>query len=273
MYYPLINGARLYRITGAGSRWPTPIQGLGAYYTKGGRYNRVSQPTVYCSEDPLVVIAETAFYQALDWQEKISADRTSPVIYPFRSHHCLWCFSINPAPQIIDLEHSNAIHHFQYSPHLLLNPSLNPRRGPNSRGQVPGRDYVGTQDLADEIRAYVPSVGSSDPRPEGIKVPSVRLRKRDGFRPYHLSLFVSVDPSHQAYESRSNLIDQWELELEFLQESSRLPINQQTTDIDWHHSRFRLVGAGAGTLPAYVARPNAEEYQPNVWYTVEIAFA
>ena len=273
MYYPLKGDARRYRITGMGSAWPTPILGLGAYYTKGGRYNRILQPTIYCSEDPFVVIAETAFYQALDWQHKISVDRSNPVTYPFLSRHRLWCFAIDPPPYIVDLEHPNAAHQFQYSPYLLHNPSLNPRRGPNLRGQIPSRDYTGTQELADEIRAYVPPTGSLDPRPEGIKVPSVRLKKQHGFQPYHLSLFLLGQPIHQAYDTRSVLIDQWELELEFLQESPRTSVSQQTTHIAWSQPRFRLIDARAAPLPAYLARPGAIGYEANLWYPIEITFA
>lgn len=140
MYYPLATGAHLYRIIGTDSTWPTPVQGQGAYFTKGGRCNVVSQATVYCSEDPLVVIAEAAFYQAPRWQQRISFDRFNPVAYPLLTKHQLWCFTIDPTPAIVDLEHPDAIRQFQFSPHLLLNPSLNPSPGPVLRDQVPGRD-------------------------------------------------------------------------------------------------------------------------------------
>ena len=66
MYYPLAAGARLYRVTDSRTNWPAPLLGHGAYFTKGGRYNYASEPTVYCAEDPLVVLAEAAFYEALE---------------------------------------------------------------------------------------------------------------------------------------------------------------------------------------------------------------
>src|SRR4051794_39378687 len=135
MYYNLAPAARLYRVTGPGVNWPTPLYGLGAYFNKGGRYNQASQPTVYCTEDPLAVIAETAFYEALEWQGKISAHRMNPVSYPLVSDHKLWCFTIDPAPAIIDLEHPQAIALFQHTPHMLSNPSLNPDRGAHVPGQ------------------------------------------------------------------------------------------------------------------------------------------
>jgi hypothetical protein len=190
MYYPLADGARLYRVTGPGVNWPTPLLGLGAYFTKGGRYNYASEPTVYCAEDPLVVLAEAVFYEALEWQAKISAHRFNPVAYPLVSSHKLWCFSIDPAPAIIDLEHAQAVALFQHTPHMLINPSLNPARGPHLAGQRPSRDYLGTQDLAKDVRGLVPPSGSPLRRPEGIKAPAIRVKRVAGYRVHQLALFV-----------------------------------------------------------------------------------
>src|SRR5947209_4374558 len=173
MYYTLGAGARLYRVTSPNTAWPTPLLGQGAYFNHGGRYNRAGQATVYCSEDPLVVITEAAFYQALEWQHRISMQRFNPMTYPLLSDHLLWCFTLDPPPPLVDLEHPQAQHTFQYPPHLIYNPSLNPRRGPQLVGQPPARDYTGTQQLADEIRAYLPPPGANQQRPEGVKAPSV----------------------------------------------------------------------------------------------------
>ena len=95
--------------------------------------------------------------------------------YPLVSDHTLWCFTLDPAPVVIDLEHPQAQHTFQYPPHVIYNPSLNPRHGVQIVGQPPSRDYFGTQALADDIRAYVPHAGA---RPEGVKAPSVRMRRK-----------------------------------------------------------------------------------------------
>lgn len=51
-------GPRFYRVTDRGRSWPDVLSGAGAYFSFGGRYNRVQQKTVYASEDPLVSIAE-----------------------------------------------------------------------------------------------------------------------------------------------------------------------------------------------------------------------
>ncbi len=100
MYYSPAAGTRLYRVTSPDTAWPTPLLGRGAYYTHGGRYNRVGQATVYCSEDPLVVITEAAFYQSLEWQHRISGQRLSAMTYPLISDHILWCFTLDPSPPL-----------------------------------------------------------------------------------------------------------------------------------------------------------------------------
>jgi hypothetical protein len=273
MYYLLAPGARLYRVTASGVNWPTPLLGLGAYFTKGGRYNYTSEPTVYCAEDPLVVLAEAAFYEALDWQAKLSTHRVNPVTYPLLSFQKLWCFSIDPAPAVIDLEHAQAVALFQHTPHMLLNPSLNPARGPHLPGQRPARDYFGTQDLAKDVRGLVPPPGSPAPRPEGIKAPAIRVKSVAGYRAHQLALFVFDPAVHQPYQNRSNLLLECDLEFRFLQSSPRQAVTAQTVDIDWYKPQFRISGAGAAVIPAYGPRPNAKAYSPNRWYNLTIQFA
>ena len=87
MYYTLNAGARLYRVTATNTDWPTPLLGQGAFFNHGGRFNRAAQATVYCSEDPLVVITEQAFYQALDWHRAISSQRLNPMAFDFNSSY------------------------------------------------------------------------------------------------------------------------------------------------------------------------------------------
>jgi hypothetical protein len=273
MYYNLAPAARLYRVTGPGVNWPTPLYGQGAYYNKGGRYNEASQPTVYCTEHPLAVIAEAAFYEALEWQGKISAHRMNPVSYPLVSDHKLWCFTIDPAPAIIDLEHPQALALFQHTPHMLSNPSLNPDRGTHVRGQPLARDYFGTQSLATDVRGHTPPPGSPDPRPEGVKAPAIRLRKTMGYRPHMLALFVFHHTVHSLYENRSAMVLECGLQLRFLQLSHRQAVTAQTVDIDWCNPQFRISGPGAAVIPVYVPRPGAIAYRPNRWYKIPIQFA
>jgi hypothetical protein len=64
-------GAQFYRVTDRGRAWLDVLSGAGAYFSFGGRYNRVQQKTVYAAEDPLVSISEYAFHQAEDLQKFI----------------------------------------------------------------------------------------------------------------------------------------------------------------------------------------------------------
>ena len=273
MYYPLAAGARLYRVTGPGVNWPTPLHGLGAYFNKGGRYNYATEPTVYCAEDPVAAIAEAAFYEALEWQAKISYHRLNPVSYPLLSTHKLWCFSLDPAPAIIDLEHPQAITQFQHTPHMLRNPGFNPARGPHVPGQPLARDYFGTQDLAKDVRGHTPPPGAPDRRPEGIKAPAIRVRRLPNYRPHQLALFVFHPAVHVPYDNRSTMLLKCELQIQFLQSSPRQAVTTQTIDIDWHRPRFRLGGPGAAIIPAYAPRPGARSYRSNRWYDLGIQFA
>jgi len=152
MYHHVLPGTKLYRVTSLGTNWPTPLHGHGAYFTKRGRYNRIYQPTVYCSEDPLVAIAEAGFYQAHEWHEKISVYRVNPVSYPLITSHRLWYFTFNTSLPLVDVMTTNAFFRFQFSPHMLLNPS-----------QI----YAATQGLADDIRSTNSTTWLNRPQTRG----------------------------------------------------------------------------------------------------------
>jgi hypothetical protein len=254
MYYHVHPGTRLYRVTSLSTDWPLPLRGLGAYYTKGGRYNRIGQPTVYCSEDPLVAIVEAAFYQAREWHEKISVFRVNPVAYPLITIHRLWCFSLETSLPLIDLTGPNVFRVFRFSPHMLLNPS-----------QI----YAATQDLADEIRALIPPAGSDDPRPEGLKAPSVRSPTWGVMQPWQLALFVS-DPSILVpFQDRATLVDRWDLSFEFLEARTRQSVNFNSESIDWQRPQFRLDGSGTLATELLGLR-RSKIVRPNRWHTLRI---
>src|SRR5262249_23720248 len=151
--------------------------------------------------------AEAAFYDGLSWQRKVSYQRFIPMSYPLVSRHLIWSFSIDPPPAIIDLEHAEALAAFQYPPYFLLNPSLNPRQGIqqiDQPGSVDARDYTGTQGLADDIRGHIPRA-SSHSRPEGVKSPTFRLKRKHNFRPHLFAMFI-LDPAAQVpFAERSRL--------------------------------------------------------------------
>ncbi len=87
-------GARFYRVTEKRRPWPDVLSWAGAYFSSGGRYNRIHQKTVYASEDPLVSIAEYAFHVAVNLQKSIGGGSLtqSPLVppgLPLRSDHLL----------------------------------------------------------------------------------------------------------------------------------------------------------------------------------------
>lgn len=264
MYHPIGKGP-LFRVASAtsGNVWPDPVLGHGAYYVgiDANRYSRPDQLTVYCAEDPLVAITEAAFYQALKCQNDIASFRMKAVVYPLRSEHLLWAFRLDPQPAVIDMESALASNHFAYSPHVLLNPS---------------RMYSGTQAIADDVRTYTPPAGSGQPRPEGLKAPSVRTPYRAGFQPHQLALFVRNMPGFMPFNQRSQLDAKMRIEFEFFTHPPLTSVAYQHSRINWATPRFRLTAlAGEPSLspiPAFVGRPNARAYSLNRWYRIGIAF-
>jgi hypothetical protein len=264
MYYPVGRGP-LFRVGSAisGNLWPDPVLGHGAYYLPmtANRYSRPDQLTVYCAEDPVVAITEGAFYQSLNWQGEIAASRMKGVNYPLRSEHLLWAFQIVPIPAVIDLESPLARTHFSYSPHVLLNPS---------------RSYAATQAIADEVRTYVPPAGSTQPRPEGLKAPSVRTPYGTGFQPHQLALFARDLPDPPPFDRRSELIANMKIEFEFLTHVPRKSVEYRDARIDWSTPRFRMAAIpgepSLSPIPASTIGPKARTYSLNRWYRIKIVF-
>jgi hypothetical protein len=264
MYCPIGPGS-LFRVASdtSGNVWPDPVLGYGAYYVgiTGNRYSRPDQLTVYCAEDPLVAITEGAYYQALKWQNDIASYRMKGVNYPLRSTHLLWAFQMAPLPPVIDLESPLASNHFAYSPHVLLNPS---------------RVYSGTQAIADDVRTYTPPAGSGQPRPEGLKAPSVRTPYVGGFQPSQLALFARNIPGSITFDKRSHLIAKMSIEFEFFTYAPSTSVAYQHARINWHSPEFRVTTIPGephlSPIPAHAARPNARTYSLNRWYRIAIVF-
>ena len=83
MFHTPAAGTLYYRVTGKNIRPSGVLSGMGSYYTLGGRYHRPHQRTVYASDDALVAITEMAYYQALEWKERIGGGRMgTPVALP-----------------------------------------------------------------------------------------------------------------------------------------------------------------------------------------------
>jgi hypothetical protein len=88
-----------YRVTAAHRPWSDVLTGRGAFYghPHGARYNASRQTTVYTSTDPVVVITEAAFYQALLWHARIGSTvlRNQHLVSPpFVSTVRLWSFRL-----------------------------------------------------------------------------------------------------------------------------------------------------------------------------------
>ncbi len=253
-----IGPGNLYRVTSAATSWPMPVTGHGAYYvsSQGNRYNRTDQLTVYCSEDPVVAITEGAFYQAMKWHNAMAYSRFNPITYPLKSEHILWAFRIDPLPAVVDLENAAALARFSHQPHILLNPS---------------REYARTQELADDVRSYVPPPGSPDPRPEGVKAPSIRTPRKGPFQPQQLCLFVRDMAGIVPYDQRSNLIAKLRIEYEFL---ALTPVagsaNYHSIVIDWIRPKFRITPIAGepsiSPIPAFPGRPGGKGVRLNRWY-------
>lgn len=248
-------GTRFYRVTERGRAWPDVLSGAGAYFTFGGRYNRTQQKTVYASDDPLVSITESAFHQALDWQERIGggtlsapAPLAAPAL-PLVSQHFFWCFTLANPPALVDVEDPAARNMFQHRPHELLNPS---------------QDYQRTAILADRIRQYP---APAQPAAGGILAPSVRTPANGPYIPRQHILFVP----HNVLAIPGTQVRRWKLTVEFLDVAGQ-QVTAATRDIDWARPRFRLGGAHL-PVPAYPPRPNSHPIVPGNWYPIEIRFS
>lgn len=263
MYFSIGPGD-LYRVTEMSTLWPDPVRGNGAFYLgKGGnRYNGPGQVTVNCAEDPWVVICEIAYYQALTLRKAISGSRVNSMVFPFVSEHLFWVFRIDPLPPIIDLEHLSASTTFGFSPLVISNP---------------GQDYLATQSISNDIRTYIPPLGSADPRPEGLSAPSVRTPRFGSYQPKQLALFVINRSGLLPYDQRSTLVAKMRLRIKFLASAPTIgPVNFHTTSIDWARPRFRLSPIphepSLSPIPALAGRPGGRPIALNRWIRLRICF-
>jgi hypothetical protein len=253
MYHTPAAGTLYYRVTSQSTQRRDVLSGMGSYRTLGGRYNRPQQRTVYASDEALVSITEMAFYQALEWQERIGGGRTGtpipvpklpPPSYPLISLHRLWCFTLTAPPSVIDVDHPTAFATFQHTEMEILNP---------------GQAYETTRALADRIRAFT---HPQHPRAEGIKAPSVRTPITGGYQPSQYVLFVMSGRS-----VKGQVAWKADLTIEFLDQAGN-PVNPTTREVAWTRPRFQLQGLPA-PIPAFGTRPGAQPYSPGQWYGAE----
>jgi RES domain len=248
-------GTLFYRVTDSGQSWPDVLSGVGAYFSFGGRYNRVHQKVVYAAEDPLVSIAEYAFHQAVELHMLIGGGPLSahpPLAQPplpFVSEHLLWCFTLRNAPPVLDVEDPVALHTFHHRPYELLNPS--------------SEDYHRTSMLADLIRQHP---NPQHPVAGGILAPSVRTPASPGYTPRQHIFFLP--PNVLTIPGR--LLRRWRLTIEFRDVAGHT-VTPQTRDIAWARPWFRLSGART-PVPTFPQRPHSHPFASGTWYQTEIKF-
>ena len=255
MLHALDPGTPFYRVTEPRSSWPRVLSGAGAYFSSGGRYNRVHQQTVYASEDPLVSIAEYAFHVAVEQQKSIGGGPLTesarlPPGLPLISEHLLWCFTLGIVPKVVDVEDPVALQTFGHRPYELLNPS--------------SKDYHRTAMLADFIRHYCMA---HHPIPGDILAPSVRTPAGPGHNPRQHIFFVP----HDSLALSGTQVRRWTLTIEFRDTAAR-SVTTHTRDIDWSRPWVRLGGARR-PVPAFARRPGSHPLMPGTWYQVEVKFA
>lgn len=256
MFHRLAPGTLLYRVGRLGDVWPDPIRGLGAYYTEGGRYNVAHQPTIYASESPLVAITEGGFYHALAWQERIAGVRKRGLMsYPLVSEESLWCFStgVDEVP-LIDIQDRSAISKFTHASHLALNPS---------------RSYALTQELANQIRSYIPPSGSRDPRPFGMRAPSVRTPMQSGIQPSQVILFAGVPYITPPFDVSCTLLGHWLITYEFQEPQPRRSVDRDSTLIDWERPQYQLRNS---PQPGFANDKLSNNLMLNRWRRIRIKF-
>jgi RES domain len=249
------SGTLFYRVTEQDRSWPDVLSGTGAYFSVGGRYNRIHQKTVYAAEDPLVSIAEAAFHRAIYLQNVIgggplSEGPVNPPDLPLRSDHLLWCFTLGIAPRLVDVEDPVALQTFRHRPYELLNPS--------------SQDYHRTAMLADLIRNHCIR---HHPIPGGILAPSVRTPDSPGYTPRQHIFFVP----HDVLALPGTQVLRWTLTIEF-RDTAGQSVTHSTRDIDWSRPWVRLGGARR-PVPAYTQRPGAHPFKPGTWYQIAVKFA
>lgn len=253
MYHTSAAGTHYYRVTDQGRSWADVLSGVGAFFSFGGRYNRIQQKTVYAADDPLVSISEFAFHQAIDWQLMIGGGPFNAIAphpipnLPLVSQHFLWCFSLNTSWQLVDVEDPLALFAFNHRHHEPLNPTP--------------RDYVRTAALADRIRGYpTPALHHAG----GIIAPSVRTVAPGYNNPRQQVFFVP--PAALALPGTQ--VRRWNLTIEF-KDMAGNSVNQGTRDIDWTRPQFRLTGPRTA-VPGFSGRP---PYPVQQWHPMTVKFA
>lgn len=228
------------------------LAGRGAFHSpNGGRYSAPGVQAVYLAEDPFVVIAEMAYYVALDWQDNHLPYHFygSPIQLPMLSSNFrLWCFRLKHAVNVVQLEHPTAFAQFGHVPFLLRNPS---------------QRYAATQHLAGQVLTHN---APNYPRPQaGLDAPSVRHRHRAvGASAGQQTVFFNA-----ARVVKFDLVQAWDLDFEY-RDLAGAPVTSNTSRVDWETAYFQLLKACKSTPTAIKNPPHlllCQQYSVQVNYS------
>jgi RES domain len=259
-----------YRVTRPNEQEADVLRGLGAFFATGGRYNRIHQATVYAAADPVVAITEAAYYQARKWQEQIGGQPNLPKPNgPLVSRHRLWCIKVTgplsgtaSGPSVVGIPSNEASIKFSgMHDYELFNPS---------------HDYENLRVLADQIRAACianPHM-ARNPAAIGIAYPSVRTPNTRGYAPQSYAFFKTA---LQGSSIQGDVVDMWEMQLEFLDMSRQRITSTNTSRVDWTAAEFVLDASSLSNpqrpVPSFRDNPAAADgFQQRQAYRIEINY-
>lgn len=260
MWYTLPPNTPLYRVSRQEDEWDAVLQGFGAFYAAGNRYNIVGQQTIYASRDPLVALTEFAFHVAVSLCQEW-ADGTNPISYPLVAAANLWEFTLNTSVTLIRVSNPQAQHQFNYPAHAPFNPCFHL--------------YTRTQQIANAVRhwAHPPAPHT---RPEGLIAPSVRVARVGRYQPEQVILFVfPAGPGgvvNETLQDRGHLSGRWDVELQIQTTSPPRAVSPHTLRIGWLTPRCRLTG-NPHPVPPHPNRPHRQPILVNQWHQLDVQFA
>jgi RES domain-containing protein len=246
----------LYRASRAGDSWANVLQGYGAFFSAGGRYNRVDQQTIYTSRDVRAALAEFAWHAGLNFSTALG--KADDLNYPLKTTGKLWRFQFTTPITLVDITAAACAHHFGFPAHAAFNPH-------------PDR-YERCQLIADRLRNWVKPPPPNQ-RPEGLEAPSIRTSPAGAYSPRQIVLFVRPSPEvvPESLEARATLLADWDIELEFT-----TPTGQAVSAIDqlvgWLTPRFRLSG-NPNSVPKCPLRPGGKAIPVGKWHPLDIRYS
>jgi RES domain len=259
MWYTLPAGTPLYRVTRTEDTWADVLAGYGAFFLRnGGRYHTAGQPTVYASEDPLAALTEFGWHAGLTFCDDLG-NHASTLPYPVSTRAKLWQFDLTTQVVLADLTSAATVQQIA----LTLNQPFPVQLPWNPH---PDR-YHASQAIATRLRA------NANPRPEGLLAPSVRTAVAGAHHPRQVVLFVlpvAQNLAQQTLAQRANLLDQWDIDLEFGTAGTHLSVGPTDPLVAWSAPWVRLSGANA--VPKFIPRPGSKPLTTGTWFALDVRY-